>query len=222
MRDYEHDCMDIFVEEAVGRVEREIWDVFVDETLDKELDKGLGMLETVGTPSSMEVEVSEKSDEFPVGAGVKHSRSETGSAIPSSESSSISPPRARKVAAPSSGQNKSEGRCIRYKHFDIAFNDGTEDGGGRIIFCSDKSCNHYKTNLSDNVEDYFLVMEDEYTLEHICLGRVKLVAVDKIKDLLIPGNSRELEVLLAKAGDGCVVNAGFTVVDQDSLSKEKN
>ena len=102
--------MDIFVVEAVGRVEREILDIIVDETLDKELDKGVGRLETVGTPSSMEVEVSEKSDEIPFcGAGAKHIRSETGSAIPSSESS-ISPPRARKVAAPSSGQNESEGR----------------------------------------------------------------------------------------------------------------
>ena len=213
----------IFVGEAVGRFEREILDIFVDETLDKELDKGVGGLETVGTPSSMEVEVSEKSDEIPFcGAGAKHIRSETGSAIPSSESSSISPPRARKVAAPSSGQNESEGRYIRYKHFDIAFNDGTEDGGGRIIFCYDKSCHHYRTNLCENVEDYFLAMEDECTLQHNCLGRVKCVAADKIKHLLTPGNSRELEVLLAKAGDGCVVHSGFTVVDRERLDKEKS
>ena len=53
------------------------------------------------------------------------------------------------------------------------------------------------------------------------LGRVKCVAVDKIKHLLAPGNSRELEVLLAKAGDGCVVHSGFTVVDRERLAKEK-
>ena len=123
------------------------------------------------------------------------------------------------MAAPSSDQNVHKGR---YKHFDIAFNDGTENGGGRIIFCYDKSCKHYKNNLSDNVEDYFLAKEDECTLEHNCLGRVKCVAVDKIKHLLIPGNSRELEVLLARAGNGCVVNSGFTVVDQDGVATEKS
>ena len=125
------------------------------------------------------------------------------------------------MAAPCSEQNVQEGRYIRYKHFDIAFNDGTEDGGGRIIFCYDKSCNHYKNNLCENVEEYFLAKEDECTLGHNCLGRVKCVAVDKIKHLLTPGKSRELEVLLAKAGDGCVVNSGFTVVDRDRLAKEK-
>ena len=120
----------------------------------------------------------------------------------------------------SSGQNVSEGRYIRYKHFDIAFNDGTEDGGGRIIFCFDESCKHYKTNYCENVEDYFLAMEDECTLEHNCLGRVKCVAADKVKHLVTSGNSRDLEVLLARAGDGCVVNSGFTVVDR--LAKEKS
>ena len=69
--------------------------------------------------------------------------------------------------------------------------------------------------------DYFLAMEDECTLEHNCLGRVKCVAADKVKHLVTSGNSRELEVLLAKAGDGCVVNSGFTVVDRDRLAKEK-
>ena len=44
--------------------------------------------------------------------------------------------------------------------------------------------------------------------------------VDKIKHLLTPGNSRELEVLLARAGDGCVVNSGFTMVDR--LANEKS
>ena len=176
-------------------------DIFVDETLDKELDKGVGMLETLETPSSMEVEVSENFDKVPAcGAGKKLARSESGSAVPSSESSSTSPPRARKVAAPSTGQDVSDGRCIRYKHFDIAFNDGTEDGGGRIIICFEESCKHYKTNLCENVEDYFLAMEDECsTLEHNCLDRVKCVSADKIKHLLTSENSRELEVLLARA-----------------------
>ena len=154
------------------------------------------------------------------GAGEKLFRSESGSAVPSSESSSTSPPRARKVAAPSSEQNVHEGRYIRYKHFDIAFNDGTEDGGGRIIFCYDKSCNHCKNNLCENVKDYFLAKDDECTLGYNCLGRVKCVAADKVKHLVASGNSRDLEVLLARAGDGCVVNSGFTVVER--LAKEKS
>ena len=109
-----------------------------------------------------------------------------------------------------------------YHNFDIAFNDRTEDGGGRIIFCFDESCKHYKTNLCENVEDYFLAMEDECTLEHNCLGRVKCVAADKTKHLLTSGNSREPKVLLAKAGDGCVVHSGFTVVDRERSDKEKS
>ena len=43
----------------------------------------------------------------------------------------------------------------------------------------------------------------------------------KIKHLLTHGNSRELEVLLARAGYGCVVNSGFTLMDRDRLAKEK-
>ena len=65
-------------------------------------------------------------------------------------------------------------------------------------------------------------MEDECTLLHDCLGRVKCVALDKTEYLGKSGHSLELGNLLAKAGDGCVVRAGFTVVDLYKLEREKS
>ena len=67
---------------AAGKSERVVL------ALNNEMDKGEDSFETVGTPSSIEVQLSGKSDEVPVcGAGAILVRSESGLAIPSSESS---------------------------------------------------------------------------------------------------------------------------------------
>ena len=65
-------------------------------------------------------------------------------------------------------------------------------------------------------------MADECTLSHDCLGRVNCVALNKTEHLGKSGHSLELGNLLAKGGDGCVVRAGFTVVDLDKLEREKS
>ena len=181
--------------------------------------------------SSMDVEVSEKSvASLECGVGAKLSRGESGSAVASKEISSVSPPRPRKVAVaksvsssePSGSQGNGKERFIKFRNFDVAFNDGTENGGGRLLFCYESSCHHNSKNIFESVEDYFLPMEDECTLSHNCLGRVKCVALDMFEHLGKSGHSVELGNLLAKAGDGCVVNSGYTEVDLDKLEREKS
>ena len=56
-------------------------------------------------------------------------------------------------------------------------------------------------------------------LSHII---VKCVALDMFEHLGKSGHSMELGNLLAKAGDGCVVKAGYTEVDLDKLEREKS
>ena len=98
--------------------------------------------------SSMDVEPSEKSaDNIECRVGVKLSRGDSGSPVSSMESSPVSPPRSRKVAVASTsehgrsqkvssslGQDAGTGRIVRFKNLDIAFNDGTENGGGQMHF----------------------------------------------------------------------------------------
>ena len=182
----------------------------------------------------MDVEVSEKSvASLECGVGAKLSRGESGSAVASKEVSSVSPPRPRKVAKSVSssepsgsqgaiGQGNEKERFIRFRNFDVAFNDGTENGGGRLLFCYGSSCHHNSKNICESVEDYFLPMEDGCTLSHNCLGRVKCVALDMFEHLGKSGHSMELGNLLAKAGDGCVVKSGYTEVDLDKLEREKS
>ena len=142
--------------------------------------------------------------------------------------SPVSPPRSRKVAVASTsehsgsqevssslGQDAGKGRIVSFKNFDIAFNDGTEIGDGRMHFCYENTCHHNSNNSCENMEDYFLPMEDECTLEHNCLGRVKCVTLDMFEHLGISGRSLDHGHLLAKAGDGCVVKTRFTEVDLD-------
>ena len=155
-------------------------------------------------------------------------KAESGSAVPASEISSVSPPRARKVAVTNSEQSseiKSGGNIIKFKYFTIAFPKGTEYKDGRILFCYDKSCRHEPKNISETIEDYFVKLEDKCILDHTCLGRVKSVIVDKWQHVIQPtanGFPRKIGHLLAEVGDGCVLGTGFTEVDLDKLpSSEK-
>ena len=51
-----------------------------------------------------------------------------GSVVPASEGSSVSSPMARKVA-----RAQPASRVYIYKYFDVAFNDGTKSGEGRML-----------------------------------------------------------------------------------------
>ena len=88
--------------------------------------------------------------------------------------------------------------------FDIAMEDGTEFGGGRIEF-----------GFSNIVEDYFWLFEDECNLLHHCGGRVKGVRLDMMGALIPPPSwdDRNISELLAKVGDGCVSDSGWRQVD---------
>ena len=123
--------VDEAVEEAVDRVVEETLVYLVNEAVSKSVEKEVDLI-----PLGAAVE------DLAHGPGAKHIRFESGSAVPSNDSSSVSPPRARKVAAakPESGPEKGsisfeqnvgeEGRYIKYKSFDIVLDDGTEHGGG--------------------------------------------------------------------------------------------
>ena len=204
----------VIVENAVAKVE--------DDIVVKLLEDAVGICEIDAVKlSSMEVQLSEDCEGSAVcGAGAKLARSGSGAAVPASECSSVSPPRARKVAASKPGPSLGElsgGRIWRYKYFDVAFNDGTEHGGGSIMFCFDRSCHYHSENrnVCEKVEDYFIFMEDACTMEHNCLGRVMCVATDKLDHCFKGGRSKELSDLLSKEGDGCVMATGFTEVDVD-------
>ena len=75
-------------------------------------------------------------------AGAQLARSGSGSVVPASEGSSVSPPRARKVAVA-----QPPSRVYRYKYFDVAFNDGTKSGGGRMLFIFGVSSLNEKPNF---------------------------------------------------------------------------
>ena len=213
--------MGVEEDKAVARVE--------EDTVAQMLEEAVGccVADEVNL-SSMEVQLGGDCEGLSVcGAGAKLARSGSGAAVPASECSSMSPPRARKVAASNPGPSLGElsgSNIWRYKHFDVAFNDGTEHGGGSMMFCYDKACHYHseRRNSCENVEDYFLIMEDACTLKHNCLGRVKCVASDKWEHLIKSGRSRELGDLLAKEGDGCVMSSGFTEIDLNNLPAEKS
>ena len=140
----------------------------------------------------MNVELSETNDDISnCGVGAKLLKDGSGSAVSYSEGCSVSPPRARKVAAakPEQDSQQSSGkRVFKFKTFDVAFPNATEHEGGRILFCFDKSCTHESKNrnVCESVEDYFLLMEDKCILDHNCLGRVKSLTLDKHEHMLKP------------------------------------
>ena len=100
----------------------------------------------------------------------------------------------------------SQGKQIHpYKWFDIAIEDGTENGGGRVMFW-----NFLKLFA---VEDYFLLMDERCSLSHNCAGRVKGVRLDMMKNVLIfnepsDRDSKSIANLLTHVGDGCVIDTG--------------
>ena len=87
--------------------------------------------------------------------------------------------------------------------------DGTEFGGDRIEF------GFSENNFSNQVEDYFLLFEDECSLLHHCVGRVKGVRLDMLGLLLPPPSwdDRDIADNLAKVGDGCISDTGWREVD---------
>ena len=138
-------------------------------------------------------------------SGAKLSRSDSGSAVPSQLSDVPSPTRSRKVAGSSSNTSRPAWKLW----FDIAMEDGTELGGGRIEF------GFSENNFSNIVEDYFWLFEDECNLMHHCGGRVKGVRLDMMGALIPPPSwdDRNIPELLAKVGDGCVSDSGWREVD---------
>ena len=116
-----------------------------------------------------------------------------------------SPTRPRKVAGSSSNTSRPAWKLW----FDIAMEDGTEFGGGRIEF------GFSENNFSNIVEDYFWLFEDECNLLHHCGGRVKGVRLDMMGALIPPPSwdDRNISELLAKVGDGCVSDSGWRQVD---------
>ena len=121
------------------------------------------MDEAVNEDSSMTVSDNGAGDEAASPGVAKLLKAESGSAVPASEICSFSPPRVRKVAISNSEQSseiKSGGNFIKFKNVTIAFPKGTEYEDGRILFCYDKSCRHEQKNMSENIEDYFVKLED--------------------------------------------------------------
>ena len=171
--------------------------------------------------SSMEVEQNstEKQNEI---IGSKLIRSETGTAVASTGLEMISPRRSRKVAGGSSegietGSSVEEQRKIyHYKQFDLVFDDGTEDGGGRIVFSD------YQEKFLNSVDDYFLLMEDKCALSHNCEGRVKSVRSDMIDKVLPPPkiDPRKIADILARVGDGCIIATEWFMIDADKSVKK--
>ena len=108
-------------------------------------------------------------------------------------------------------QSTSRSRLFNYKWFDVAIEDGTEKGGGRIIFSD------YEKNFADNVDDYFILMKDKCTLGHKCAGRVKMVREDMIDRVIAPPDTdlRDIPYILSLVGDGCVIDTGWKVVTND-------
>ena len=93
-----------------------------------------------------------------------------------------------------------------YKWFDIAIEDGTENGGGRVMFWN------LKKSLFA-VEDYFLLKEERCSLSHNCAGRVKGVRLDMMDNVLIlnePSDKDSMSIanLLTHVDDGCVIDTG--------------
>ena len=118
-----------------------------------------------------------------------------------------SPEPARKVA----GSSSHISRPAYMLWFDIAMEDGTEMGGGRIEF------GFRDNNFSNTVEDYFLLFEDECSMLHNCVGRVKMVRDDMRGSLLPPPSydDRDISVLLARVGTGCISDTGWREVDPE-------
>ena len=199
---------------AIDQAVSPITDGDVDvEIVDEVVNEGLGL------PSG-----AAGGDETASPGVAKLLKAGSGSAVAGSDISSVSPPRARKVAISnpehSSEKIESGGRVIKYKNFTIEFPQGTEYEGGRILFCYETSCRHELKNISENIEDYFVKLEDKCILDHTCLGRVKSVNKDKYEHVMQPtanGFPKAIGDFLAAIGDGCVLASGYTEVDLDKL-----
>ena len=94
-----------------------------------------------------------------------------------------------------------------------ALNREEQDWGGRLEFMFNKKY------FPKEIEDYFLLMEDECsTLGHLgFLARVKSVAFDMRKSLLRPPDydPRSIVDLVDKYGDAHVLDSGWREVDTD-------
>ena len=229
--------VEMFVDDFLDRMDKNI-DVAVDRVLDETVDRSVleAVHNVIDQAANRDIvdEVVNEAPGLPPGAAVgdgaaspgsaKLLKAGSGSAVAGSEISSVSPPRARKVAVSnpehSSEKIESGGRIIKYKNFTIEFPEGTEYEGGRILFCYDKSCRHEAKNICENIEDYFVKLDDKCSLDHTCLGRVKSVTKDKYKHVMQPtanGFPRAIGDFLAAIGDGCVLASGYTEVDLDKL-----
>ena len=195
--------VEMFVDNFLDRLDKNI-DEAVDRVLDETVDRSV--LEAVynaidqATNRDIVDEVVNEAPGLPPGAAVgdeaaspgsaKLLKAGSGSTVAGSDISSVSPPRARKVAVSnpehSSEKIESGGRIIKYKNFTIEFPEGTEYEGGRILFCYDKSCRHEAKNICENIEDYFVKLDDKCILDHTCLGRAKSVTKDKYKHVMQP------------------------------------
>ena len=212
----------MFVDDFLKRLDGNI-DVAVARVLDETVERNV--LEAVHEAIDQAVAPpgADGGDEAASPGVAKLLKAGSGSAVAGSDISSVSPPRARKVAVSNPEHNSEkncEGRIIKYKNFTIEFPEGTEYEGGRIIFCYDKSCRHEPKNISENIEDYFVKLEEKCILDHTCLGRVKSVIKDKYQHVMQPtanGYPKAVGDFLAEVGDGCVLATDYTEVDLDKL-----
>ena len=86
-----------------------------------------------------------------------------------------------------------------------------EDWGGRVNFGFEKK------EFPLDLEDYFLMFEDECVTEHNCVGRVNGVLFDKKPLVLQPPDydDRNIVHLVERYGDAHILDSGWREVDPE-------
>ena len=89
--------------------------------------------------------------------------------------------------------------------------DEEEDWGGKIEF------GYEGKSFPTDIEDYFLLFEDQCSQMHNCAGRIMGIQSHFREKVLKPPDydPRDIVALVEKYGDACIIDSGWRAVDQE-------